>query len=180
MPDLHTNTLPSPLGDILLIWQGDALGLLDFADNTDRIARLTARHFKSAQLITAPVPQHINTAFSVFFADGNDRQIMDLPTMKLGTEFQRTVWAELRRISKGQPISYADLATRLGKPTAVRAVARANALNPISLAVPCHRVIAKGGGLGGYAGGLERKQWLLDHEAQAAGTLTELPITHRS
>jgi methylated-DNA-[protein]-cysteine S-methyltransferase len=85
-----------------------------------------------------------------------------------GTPFQHRVWRALREIPIGETISYAELARRIGAPTAVRAVARANALNPISLVVPCHRVIGSDGALRGYAGGLERKRWLLEHERRAA------------
>lgn len=81
-----------------------------------------------------------------------------------GTPFQRDVWAALRSIPRGTTISYAALADRVGRPGAFRAVGTANGRNPIALVVPCHRVVHAGGGLGGYAVGLDRKQWLLDHE----------------
>ncbi|MGO9596836.1 MAG: methylated-DNA--[protein]-cysteine S-methyltransferase [Isosphaeraceae bacterium] len=84
-----------------------------------------------------------------------------------GTAFQRRVWHELCKIPYGSAISYAELARRIGQPTASRAVGSANGQNPIAIIVPCHRVIASGGGLGGYGGGLERKRWLLEHEAAA-------------
>jgi methylated-DNA-[protein]-cysteine S-methyltransferase len=83
-----------------------------------------------------------------------------------GTEFQRLVWASLKQIPLGQTCSYSQLATRMGCPAAVRAVAAAVGRNPVSLIVPCHRVIGAGGSLTGYAGGLERKRWLLEHEAR--------------
>jgi len=81
-----------------------------------------------------------------------------------GTEFQIKVWNELLSIPFGQTISYMDLAKRLGNPKSIRAVARANAKNPVSIIVPCHRVIGSDGSLTGYAGGLWRKKWLLEHE----------------
>jgi methylated-DNA-[protein]-cysteine S-methyltransferase len=81
-----------------------------------------------------------------------------------GTPFQRRVWQELRRIPRGQTISYKELAQRIGNPQACRAVGQANGRNPIPLIIPCHRVIAADGGLGGYSSGLERKRWLLRHE----------------
>jgi methylated-DNA-[protein]-cysteine S-methyltransferase len=81
-----------------------------------------------------------------------------------GTPFQLRVWEELRRIPRGQTISYGELARRVGSPKASRAVGQANAVNPIPLIVPCHRVIAADGGLGGYSSGLDRKRWLLEHE----------------
>ncbi len=88
-----------------------------------------------------------------------------------GTEFQQRVWAALRLIPAGAKRSYADVARSIGRPAAVRAVARANATNHIPILVPCHRVIGSDGSLTGYAGGLERKQWLLDHEARHWGAL---------
>ena len=87
----------------------------------------------------------------------------------MGTPFQRRVWDELRRIPFGETISYAELARRVGQPGAARAVGSANGRNPIGLIIPCHRVIAADGGLGGYGAGLDRKRWLLRHEAEAAG-----------
>jgi methylated-DNA-[protein]-cysteine S-methyltransferase len=92
----------------------------------------------------------------------------DLPLTFEGTSFQQRVWQELTRIPFGTTISYAELARRVGKPGAARAVGSANGRNPISVVVPCHRVIGASGKLTGYGGGLERKRWLLDHE-RAAG-----------
>lgn len=83
-----------------------------------------------------------------------------------GTEFQQQVWQGLTGIPAGEHRSYSALANTLGNPKAVRAVARANALNPIAILIPCHRVIGANGTLTGYAGGLERKAWLLDHESR--------------
>ena len=84
--------------------------------------------------------------------------------MTAGTEFQRTVWQQLRQIPCGEIITYGELAKRIGRPTASRAVGMANCSNPISIVVPCHRVIGSQGALTGYAGGVHRKQWLLKHE----------------
>jgi methylated-DNA-[protein]-cysteine S-methyltransferase len=84
-----------------------------------------------------------------------------------GTAFQRSVWHELMSIPYGETISYGELATRLSAPQASRAVGLANGRNPVSIIVPCHRVVGARGGLTGYGGGIERKQWLLDHERSA-------------
>lgn len=81
-----------------------------------------------------------------------------------GTDFQRTVWRALCTIPAGETLSYAGLAERIGRPTAVRAVGLANGSNPVALVVPCHRVIGSDGSLTGYGGGLPRKRWLLEHE----------------
>jgi len=99
---------------------------------------------------------------------GGDRQHFDVPLILVGTPFQRRVWRELDRIPFGTTITYAQLAQRIGRPTASRAVGRANGRNPISIIVPCHRVIGADAGLTGYGGGIERKRWLLDFEARAA------------
>lgn len=96
------------------------------------------------------------------------RTDFDLPLAYGGTLFQRTVWAALRKIPYGQTISYAELAERIGRPTASRAVGLANGKNPISIIVPCHRVVGSSGDLTGYGGGLARKRHLLDFERAAA------------
>jgi methylated-DNA-[protein]-cysteine S-methyltransferase len=93
----------------------------------------------------------------------------DLPLAPHGTPFQRRVWDELARIPFGETTSYSELARRLGDPKLVRAVGLANGRNPIAIVIPCHRVIGADGSLVGYGGGLDRKRWLLDHEAVASG-----------
>lgn len=84
--------------------------------------------------------------------------------MTAGSEFQRTVWRQLRQIPCGEILTYGELAKRIGRPTASRAVGIANGSNPISIVIPCHRVIGAQGALTGYAGGIQCKQWLLQHE----------------
>jgi methylated-DNA-[protein]-cysteine S-methyltransferase len=98
-----------------------------------------------------------------YFA-GDLQAIESVAIAPKGTPFQLSVWRELRKISAGHFISYADLAERLGKPRAVRAVGQASAKNPIAIVVPCHRVVESDGGLGGYSAGQERKAYLLAHE----------------
>lgn len=95
------------------------------------------------------------------------RRAFDLPLRLAGTPFQEAVWRELQRIPFGTTLSYAELAERIGNAKAVRAVGSANGKNPLPIFIPCHRVIATGGGLGGYGGGLEMKSWLLRHEGAA-------------
>ncbi len=96
-----------------------------------------------------------------------ERRSFDLPLDPRGTAFQREVWSALRAIPFGATRSYAQLAAALGRPSASRAVGGANGRNPLSIIVPCHRVVGADGSLTGYAGGLARKEWLLRHEAQA-------------
>jgi methylated-DNA-[protein]-cysteine S-methyltransferase len=94
------------------------------------------------------------------------REMFDLPLDLKGTEFQKRVWNELLKIPFGRTVSYKELTLRLGNVKAIRAVAAANGANPVSIIVPCHRVIGSDGSLTGYAGGLWRKKWLLDHESK--------------
>lgn len=94
-----------------------------------------------------------------------ERQQFDLKLNPEGTDFQRRVWKQLQQIPFGKTISYLELSRQLGNENAIRAVANANAKNPLWLVVPCHRVIGSDGSLTGYAGGLQRKQWLLEHES---------------
>jgi methylated-DNA-[protein]-cysteine S-methyltransferase len=92
------------------------------------------------------------------------RTDFDLPLATTGTPFQQSVWHQLARLPYGRTASYAELAVRIGAPRAVRAVGAANGRNPVSIVVPCHRVVGSDGSLTGYAGGLDAKRWLLDHE----------------
>ncbi len=97
------------------------------------------------------------------------QQELDLPLDIQGTAFQQRVWTALREIPVGSTASYAEIAARIGQPSAARAVARACATNPVALAIPCHRVVREDGKLGGYRWGLERKQALLEREARTRG-----------
>lgn len=111
--------------------------------------------------------EHIRAQLAEYFV--GKRQQFDVPLKLVGTPFQKRVWQELQRIPFGHTITYGQLATRLGQPTASRAVGYANGKNPVSILVPCHRVIGASGKLTGYAGGVEKKSWLLDWERQLAG-----------
>ncbi len=99
-----------------------------------------------------------------YFAGG--RRDFTVKLAPIGTKFQQSVWTELMNIPFGKTISYGELAKRLGDPLLTRAVGTANGSNPISIIIPCHRVIGANGHLTGYGGGIERKRWLLDHEAE--------------
>ena len=162
-PDLIRAVLPSPLGDLVVLADGaGVLHGLDFAEASGRLDRLIARYWPGARVTDGAAPAAVASALAAYFA--GDAGALDTLPAEGGTDFQRTVWAALRRIPAGTTWSYADLARQVGRPAAVRAVGQANGANPVSLVQPCHRVIASGGGLGGYAGGLERKAWLLRHE----------------
>ncbi|HEY3500896.1 MAG TPA: methylated-DNA--[protein]-cysteine S-methyltransferase [Polyangiaceae bacterium] len=112
-------------------------------------------------------PFGVSSVLRAYFA-GRVGAIDALRVDGAGTPFQRLVWQALRAIPAGETTSYGELAARIGSPRAVRAVGGANHVNPIGIVVPCHRVIGKNGGLTGYAGGLDRKRWLLAHEARHA------------
>ena len=153
----------SPIGTILVACKGETLCALEFADSKDRMmAALRSRH-GDFTLVEAADPAGVGTRIGAYLL-GELGALDDIVVDGGGTEFQRKVWVELRRIAPGEVVSYGALAQRLGMPTSVRAVARANALNPISIVVPCHRVIGSDGSLTGYGGGLPRKRWLLEHE----------------
>lgn len=120
----------------------------------------TLRQFRAR-----PVPSSACLALARYFA-GDLAAIESVDVSFGGTPFQRQVWAALRRIPAGRTISYTTLAAEVGRPRAVRAVGTANGSNPIGIVVPCHRVIGADGSLAGYAGGVARKQWLLEHEGR--------------
>ena len=155
---IYYHWIESPLGPLLLTSDGQSLiGLhlqgqkylpqptQDWCE-TDQIAPFTETQQQLADYFT------------------HQRQAFDLPIDPPGTEFQQRVWQLLRQIPFGETLSYGALAQKLGKPTASRAVGAANGRNPIAIIVPCHRIIASNGKLTGYAGGLDRKRWLLEHE----------------
>ena len=121
-------------------------------------------------------------AFARYFA-GDADAFADLPVDLRGSAFSRRVWSALREIAPGATASYGEIARRVGSPRAARAVGAANRRNPLAIAVPCHRVSGGDGRLVGYAGGLARKRWLLDHEAvwrQAAAPSRSTAATRRS
>jgi len=110
-------------------------------------------------------------AFARYFA-GDAAALAELPLDARGTPFQQRVWKALREIPDGATESYGALARRIGRPGAARAVGLANRANPLAIVVPCHRVVGSDGRLSGYAGGLDRKRWLLAHEARAPRPLS--------
>src|SRR6185436_19485170 len=148
---------PSPFGDLLL--------------TSDSIA-LTGLYLPGHY---GPPPQHeeqrdeallreVRGQVHAYFA--GELQTFDIPLRTSGTPFQQLVWQHLRNIEFGTTISYGELARRIGRPSASRAVGAANGKNPISIVIPCHRVIGANGSLTGYGGGLDRKRWLLNHEGR--------------
>ena len=161
---LTLDRVATPVGEVLLITGPEgAVRALDFAGYEDRMHRLLARHSPGAGLVEGRAPEPVRAAVQAYF--GGDLTALDgLKVQTGGTAFQRSVWAALRAIPAGQTRTYGQLATAIGAPKAVRAAGLANGQNPVALIVPCHRVIGANGTLTGYAGGLERKRWLLAHE----------------
>jgi methylated-DNA-[protein]-cysteine S-methyltransferase len=154
----HYRWLDTPIGKVLLTANDRALTGLYLQDQKyfPQMAEATAESQRSEVLDLA------QTQLTEYFA--LQRQQFDLPLSPEGTEFQKQVWQLLQKIPFGETISYGTLAQWYGQPNASRAVGAANGRNPISIIVPCHRVVATNGKLTGYAGGLDRKQWLLQHE----------------
>jgi methylated-DNA-[protein]-cysteine S-methyltransferase len=164
---LYVDTFESPIGAVTLASDGRALVALGFgAAGEWLLPALRRRYGADAEVRAATDPLGLTALARAYFAGDLDA-LAGCPVDGGGTELERRVWAALRRIPAGETTSYSALAAGLGLPRAARAVGRANARNPIALAVPCHRVIGADGSLTGYAGGLERKRWLLRHEAAA-------------
>jgi methylated-DNA-[protein]-cysteine S-methyltransferase len=159
---IQTATVQTPAGPFWLAAKDGALVAAGFADSALRLyARLEAR-FGPLERVGAEDPAGAVSALGRFLA-GEAAALSAVPVELGGTPFQRDVWKALRAIPAGSTITYAELARRIGRPRAVRAVGAANGANPVSIIVPCHRVVGKDG-LRGYAGGVERKEWLLAHE----------------
>lgn len=155
----HYAITDSPIGELLVLGDREKVhGLLMNGDGDfdDRKLDLTQDQDAFADTIKQ---------LAQYFA--GDRDTFELPLEPTGTEFQRAVWNALEQIPYGETRSYGQIAVQVGRPKAARAVGMANNRNPIAVIVPCHRVIGSGGALVGYAGGLERKTWLLDHEREA-------------
>jgi len=148
----------SPIGPILLTTDGTALTGL-YTNAEQRPPRLGADWIEDAT--SDPLPATVRQLAEYF---SGSRRDFDVPLSLQGTAFQLRVWRMLTTIQYGEICSYGDLARRLDNPGASRAVGLANGRNPISIIVPCHRVIGADGSLTGYGGGLERKRWLLAHE----------------
>ncbi len=169
--------METPLGELAIVAdEAGRLRALDWTDHDADMQRSLRRHYGAHgfSLLPAQNPGGITAAIRAYFA-GDLTAIDDLPVATGGTEFQNAVWRALRQIPCGETISYGELAWRIGRPAAVRAVGLANGANPIAIVVPCHRVIGADGSLTGYGGGIEKKRWLLAHER--AGTSLELPLT---
>jgi methylated-DNA-[protein]-cysteine S-methyltransferase len=167
---LSIDRLSTPIGELLIVVDRDGkLRVADWTDHEDRMLLLLRRHYGEGgyTMKAARNPGGLTSAMRAYFE--GDLGVLDrLSVATAGTPFQRDVWRALREIKCGTTISYAELARRIDRPSAVRAAGLANGQNPISIVVPCHRVIGSNGSLTGYGGGIERKRWLLRHEGVAS------------
>lgn len=164
---LVCQTIETPIGELMLVARGGRLCMAEFADCTERTRRWLARRVGSerAESASGAMPPSIAGAFDAYFA--GDVTALDAVEVEFfGTGFQCVVWSTLRSIPPGVTFGYRAFAERLGKPLAARAVGHANGSNPLSIVVPCHRLVGADGSLTNYGGGLWRKRWLLDHEAE--------------
>jgi methylated-DNA-[protein]-cysteine S-methyltransferase len=180
--ELLIDRIDTPIGEMVIIADRDGnLRAVDWTDHDPRAQNFLRLHYAAKNrragftLTPARNPSGLSGAISAYFA-GDLTAIDNLPVKTNGTHFQRQVWQALREIPLGTTISYGELARRIGRPTAVRAVGLANGSNPIGVIVPCHRVIGSNGSLTGYGGGIERKRWLLEHEGARTASIAQFAM----
>lgn len=165
---LTLDRVTTPIGTALVV--SDEAGLLrafNWTDYEPAMLAWIARRYGSARQAAGPGP--LRGVFDAYFS-GEIDALAKVRWVGAGTPFQQQVWATLTEIPVGSTWSYRELAARIGRPKAMRAVGLANGSNPVALVVPCHRVIGANGSLTGYGGGLHRKRWLLEHEGASFKT----------
>ncbi|MFM6975909.1 MAG: methylated-DNA--[protein]-cysteine S-methyltransferase [Sphingobacteriaceae bacterium] len=150
---MYASNLSTPIGNLLIEANEEAVFSIEFKEPL------------------AELPNELTVLAKVQLEDYFNGKTMEFvfPMQQPGSDFQQAVWQELLQIKAGYPISYAALSQKMNNPLAIRAIAATNGKNKLAIVVPCHRVIGSNGDLVGYAGGLWRKQWLLNHEAQITG-----------
>ncbi|WP_256675851.1 methylated-DNA--[protein]-cysteine S-methyltransferase [Pseudomonas sp. R5(2019)] len=159
---------PAPMGPVLIVANHQALLALDFDHPHDRLMRLLRVRFGADVCwVESRDLAQVTRPLQAYF-EGDLEALNEVAIDGGGSVFQRKVWEALRTIPAGETRSYGQIAEQIGSPGAARAVGLANSLNPISLVVPCHRVIGSSGALTGYGGGIERKRWLLAHERRGS------------
>jgi methylated-DNA-[protein]-cysteine S-methyltransferase len=163
---LLEDKITTPLGPLWILCDEQFhLRAVEWEEHSDRMVQLLDLHYRAEgyERLQVSNPDGLSTKMKAYFE--GDLSIIDtLPSATGGTPFQREVWQALRAIPCGQVMHYGQLAELLGRPGAARAVGAANGSNPVSVVVPCHRVIGRNGTMTGYAGGVQRKEWLLRHE----------------
>jgi AraC family transcriptional regulator of adaptative response/methylated-DNA-[protein]-cysteine methyltransferase len=166
-----TTMIDTPLGPVLAGATDDGICLAEFTDRRMLPTQLDTLRRRLRRPIVAGSHPHLDrlrAQLAEYY--GGMRRDFDLPLVAPGSPFQQLTWAELGRIAPGTTVSYAELAQRVGRPMAQRAVGTANGANRIAVVIPCHRVVRKSGETGNYGGGRWRKEWLLAHEAEVAAT----------
>ena len=161
---IYRDILETPLGSLSIVSNEDATLKAVLWDTGGYVEKLLKAEYRDGfELVATHDHGGLTTRLAAYF-DGHLDAIGNLPVAMFGTAFQKNVWRALQQIPTGATTSYGQIAAQLGVPSAARAVGLANGSNPISIVVPCHRVIGANGSLTGYGGGLERKAWLLKHE----------------
>ena len=163
--ELTAAWIDTPLGGMVCVTDRDRMHLLEFVERRalpTEMRRLSKAAHGRIGLGRTAMTDRVETQLAAYFA--KESCSFDLALAQNGTPFQNLVWAELMRIPMGVTVSYSELARRMGRPEATRAIARANGANQIAVVIPCHRVLGADGALTGYGGGLWRKEALLRHE----------------
>jgi methylated-DNA-[protein]-cysteine S-methyltransferase len=161
----HYDEFKSPLGQMMFASDGESVYALEFEGYEERMDKLLRKGFDEFDFRRNSDPMNLKAQLREYY-DGNIHALDLIPAKPQGTPFQVEAWKTLRMIPVGQTWSYGEMAAKMGRPQAARAVGHANSLNPVAIIVPCHRVIGASKALTGYASGLDRKRWLLDHESQ--------------
>ncbi|MBT8244440.1 MAG: methylated-DNA--[protein]-cysteine S-methyltransferase [Winogradskyella sp.] len=150
---MQTCTIETPLGHAIIVGDANGISSVSIGDTSKEISQIIPEELLDCV-----------TQLKEYFRE--EREYFDLKLNPSGTDFQKKVWQQLQQIPFGKTCSYLELSKQLGNPKAIRAIANANGKNPLWVIIPCHRVIGSDGSLTGYAGGLHRKQWLINHENQ--------------
>jgi len=168
LPEVFSvDRLDTPIGTALVVTDADGvLRAFDWEDHARRIKELLRLQYGAVELKDVRAPKAIRSALTSYF-EGDIAALATITWRIAGTPFQQKVWHSLPKIRAGTTMTYGALAAKLGSPNAMRAVGHANGSNPISVVIPCHRLIAADGSLVKYGSGLERKRWLLRHEGVA-------------
>ena len=156
---LFWNQIASPVGDVFFIWRKEGILTLSFieGDYGEKISDFIKSDFTFIRS-SSPVEKQLKEYFR------GERKKFDIDLVIRGTSYQQKVWEELMKVPYGETVSYGELARRIGNPKGARSVGMAVHFNPIGIIIPCHRVIMSNGDIGGYASGVDRKKWLLEHE----------------
>jgi methylated-DNA-[protein]-cysteine S-methyltransferase len=166
MNAISLTTMESPVGLLTLAARGDRVCLVHFGPVSASVHKWLGKWYPGTAVESSKDAGGVAEVLKRYF--GGDLASLDEVDVELhGTPFQQRVWTALRSVGAGTTISYAELASRVDAPTAVRAVGAANGANPVAIVLPCHRIIGSNGSLTGYGGGLDRKRWLLGHEGVA-------------